>query len=117
MKIQQLGRAVAVAAVAVLALTGCTSNTPDPEKYIGETLSAAMQHLNSPNVIDLSENVLHTSPTYNENADASAWIVVAGCYKANPQKISALGVIPQTDATPQIVATAKAGGYRHDVTC
>lgn len=102
---------VVVLAVAALTATGCAPSTPDPGRYVGQTLRAAMQHLASPNVIDLSEPVAARPATYNPDADPGSWFVVVGCYHPNPQKTADLGVIPTTAVTGKIRAAASRYEY------
>jgi hypothetical protein len=103
-----LRRAAAVAVLALL-LAGCAPAERAP--IVGGTLKAAMDEYPSPNVIDLSDPVAGLPASYDENADASAWIVIVACYAPNPQHTRDFGVIPTTAVTDDIRAAAKRGEY------
>jgi hypothetical protein len=100
----------AIAALALL-MAGCAPAAPERASIVGGTLLAAMDEYPSPNVIDLSEPVARLPASYDENADASAWIVIVSCYAPNPQHTRDFGVIPATAVTDAIRAAAKRGAY------
>jgi hypothetical protein len=95
--------ACVVTAAGMVLLAGCAA--VQPSAYVGQTLAQVEKHTHPGSVADVSTPVLGEHATYNENADASGWIVVAACTTKNDNLTVA--VIPAQDATTAIRERAK----------
>ncbi|MCU1420372.1 MAG: hypothetical protein JWN36_23 [Microbacteriaceae bacterium] len=82
----------------IVLLAGCAG--VQPSDYVGQTLAQVEKHAHPGSVADVSSPVLGKQAAYNENADASGWIVVAACNTKGDDLTVA--VIPAQDATTAI---------------
>ncbi|GAA4486495.1 hypothetical protein GCM10023171_22520 [Microbacterium panaciterrae] len=102
---------VAAAALAAATLAGCTPAPPPPEQLVGETLEQTENALQGPFIIlDISQNVIGKSPSYDDGKDPAGWSVLVACKSASGSGY-VVAVIPRSAATKTIVTSARAGDY------